>query len=96
LALTKDDIKRLAGLARLELTEFEKEEFTRELNGIFGFMEKLNKLDTTGVEPMGYAAPLCNVFRNDMIELSLGSNQALANGPDREGDFFKVPKILDD
>jgi len=94
LALTKDDIRRVAELARLELTGFEIEEFTRELNGIIGFMEKLKQLDTTGVEPMEYAAPLHNVFRGDLIEPSLGPEQVLANAPDRMGDFFKVPKIL--
>lgn len=94
MALTKDDIQRVALLARLELTEFEKEEFTRELNGIFGFMEKLKKLDTTDVKPMTCAAPLHNVFRGDLIEPSLGPDQVLANAPERVGGYFKVPKIL--
>lgn len=96
MALTKDDIGRVARLARLELTESEKEEFTQELNAVFGFMEKLKRLDTAGIKPMSNPVPLQNVFRADTVRPSLGTDNVLANAPDRMGNFFKVPKILED
>lgn len=96
MALTKDDIDHVAGLARLELTESEKEEFTRDLNAVFGLMEKLKRLDTAGIKPMSNPVSLQNVFRADTIRSSLGTDKVLANAPDRMGDFFKVPKILED
>lgn len=96
MALTKNDIEHVAALARLELTEPEKEEFTRDLNAVFGLMEKLKRLDTAGMKPMSNPVPLQNVFRADTIQPSLGTDKVLANAPDRMGDFFKVPKILED
>lgn len=94
--LTKADIEHVTGLARLKPTEFEKEEYARELNAVFDFVEKLKQADTTGVEPIFHVVPLRNAFRPDKIEPSLKPDQALANAPEREGDFFKVPKILED
>ena len=96
MALTKDDIDHVAGLARLELTESEKEEFTRDLNAVFGLMGKLKQLDTAGMKPMSNPVSLQNVFRADRSSSSLGTDKVLANAPDRMGGFFKVPKILED
>lgn len=96
MALTKTEVEYVAKLARLALTDEEKEEFTRQLNEILGFVEELNKLDTTGIEPTAHAIPVYNVFRADEVKPSLDPELALANAPDRTDNFFRVPKILED
>jgi len=96
MGLTKVEIERIARLARLELSEAEEEEFTRQINRILGFIERLNRVDTTGVEPTAHVVPLFNVFRPDQTEPSLDPEAALANAPERDGNFFKVPKVLED
>jgi aspartyl-tRNA(Asn)/glutamyl-tRNA(Gln) amidotransferase subunit C len=96
MSLTKAEVEHVARLARLELSENEKEEFTGQLNEILDFVEKLNKLDTANIEPTAHAIPVANVFRPDQVVTSLDSELALANAPDRIGDFFKVPKTLED
>ncbi len=93
--LTKAEVEHLAKLARLDLTETEKEEYIRHLNNFFYFVEKLNQANTTGVEPMAHAVPVHNVLRTDIIETSLNPNQVLVNAPDQLDNFFKVPKILE-
>jgi aspartyl-tRNA(Asn)/glutamyl-tRNA(Gln) amidotransferase subunit C len=96
MALTKDTVEHVARLARLELSEAEKEEFTLQLNEILTFVEELNQLDTTGIEPTAHAIPVNNVFRPDQVQPSLDPELVLANAPDRIGDFFKVPKTLEE
>jgi aspartyl-tRNA(Asn)/glutamyl-tRNA(Gln) amidotransferase subunit C len=80
----------------LELSEAEVEEFTGQLSAILEYMEKMNELDTTGVEPLAHCLPITNVFREDSVKKSIGVEKALANAPQRDEEFFKVPKILDD
>ncbi|TCL69985.1 aspartyl/glutamyl-tRNA(Asn/Gln) amidotransferase subunit C [Hydrogenispora ethanolica] len=94
--LTKTEVEHVARLARLELSEAEKEEFTGQLNEILNFVEELNQLDTQGIEPTAHAIPVTNVFRSDRVEPSLDPELALANAPDRIDNFFKVPKVLED
>ncbi len=96
MSLTKAEVEHVARLARLELSEDEKEEFTGQLNDILAFVEKLNTLDTSNIEPTAHALPVANVFRPDEVVPSLAPELALANAPDRIGDFFKVPKTLED
>ncbi len=95
MTLTKREIERVARLARLELTEAEKTEFTRELNRVLGWATKLDQLDTRGVGPMSHMVPVVNVLRSDRAEQSLDLEKALANAPERKDNFIKVPKILD-
>jgi aspartyl-tRNA(Asn)/glutamyl-tRNA(Gln) amidotransferase subunit C len=95
MSLTKAEVEHVARLARLELSESEKEEFTGQLNEILDFVEKLNKLDTSNIEPTAHAIPVTNVFRPDQVVPSLDLELALANAPDRIGNFFKVPKTLE-
>jgi len=83
-------------LSRLELTEAEVAEFTGQLSAILDYVEKMNELDTTGVEPLAHCLPISNVLRQDIVKESLGTEKVLANAPQRDEDFFKVPKILDD
>jgi len=88
--------RKVAKLSRLELTEAEIEEFTGQLSAILDYVEKMNDLDTTNVEPLAHCLPISNVLRQDRAKESLGTEKTLANAPQRDGDFFKVPKILDD
>jgi len=94
--IDREQVKKVAKLSRLQLTEAEVEEFTGQLSAILEYMEKLNELDTTNVEPLAHCLPITNVFRDDCVKESLGTEKTLANAPQRDGDFFKVPKILDD
>jgi aspartyl-tRNA(Asn)/glutamyl-tRNA(Gln) amidotransferase subunit C len=96
MSLTKQEVEHIARLARLELSDAEKEEYTGQLNEILRFVEKLNQLDTTGIEPTAHAIRIQNVFRKDEITPSMDPESALANAPDRIDNYFKVPKILED
>ncbi len=95
MSLTKTEVEHVARLARLELSETEKEEFTGQLNGILDFVEKLNKLDTSKIVPTAHAIPVTNVFRPDQVEQPMDPELVLANAPERIGDFFKVPKSIE-
>jgi aspartyl-tRNA(Asn)/glutamyl-tRNA(Gln) amidotransferase subunit C len=90
------EVRKVAKLARLELSEAEVEEFTGQLKAILDYVAKMNELDTEGVEPLAHCLPVSNVFRADYVKESLGTEETLANAPERDGEFFKVPKILDD
>jgi len=67
-----------------------------QLNGILGYIDKLRVLDTTGVEPTSHAVPLVNVMRDDATRPCLPPDEALANAPERSGQFFRVPKIIEE
>lgn len=92
--ITKADVEHVALLARLELTEEEKELYTKQLSDILKYAQKLNELDTEGVPPTAHVLPLKNVFREDKPGKHLEVEKALANAPDREDNFFRVPKIV--
>jgi aspartyl-tRNA(Asn)/glutamyl-tRNA(Gln) amidotransferase subunit C len=89
-------VRKVAKLARLELSEEEIEEFTVQLSAILDYVEKMNELDTADVEPLAHCLPISNVLRADSVKASLGTEKTLANAPQRDGEFFKVPKILDE
>jgi aspartyl-tRNA(Asn)/glutamyl-tRNA(Gln) amidotransferase subunit C len=89
-------VRKVAKLSRLELTEAEIEAFTGQLSAILDYVEKMNELNTESVEPLAHCLPINNVLREDRAKDSLGAEKALANAPQRDGNFFKVPKILDD
>ena len=92
--IDKKQVEYVANLARIALDEDEVEKFTGQLSKIIEYVEKLNELDTTGVEPMAHATGLANVFREDVPGESLPPEKALENAPDREGNFFRVPRIV--
>jgi len=94
--IDKEQVKKVAKLSRLQLTEAEAGEFTEQLSAILDYVEKLNELDTDNVEPLAHCLPISNVLREDVVKESLGTEKTLANAPQRDEDFFKVPKILDD
>jgi len=88
-------VRRVAQLARLELSDREIIQFSTQLSAIVDYIEKLNELNTDGVEPLAHCLPVCNVFRTDEVLPSLTQEQALANAPDAENGYFKVPKVLE-
>ena len=92
--LTLDDVKHVAKLARLALSDIELQRLTGQLESILDYVDQLRRADVSGVEPMAHALPLHNVLREDVIEPSLPLEQVLANAPDTDGPFFKVPKVL--
>ncbi|MFZ9023508.1 MAG: Asp-tRNA(Asn)/Glu-tRNA(Gln) amidotransferase subunit GatC [Planctomycetota bacterium] len=89
-------VRRVALLSRLELSDQEVSQFSTQLSAIFEYIEKLNELDTDTVEPLAHCLPIHNVLRDDVPRPSLSNDEALANAPEREDEYFKVPKILDD
>jgi aspartyl-tRNA(Asn)/glutamyl-tRNA(Gln) amidotransferase subunit C len=94
--INKSQVEKIAKLSRLKLTTQEVEEFTGQLSAIIDYVEKMNELDTAGVEPLAHCLPIHNVFRSDKPKESLGTEKVLSNAPQTDGDFFKVPKILDE
>ena len=93
--ISSREVEYVANLARLEITERETEKFTAQLNDILLYIDKLNELDTKGVEPMSHAIAVTNAFREDKIMNSIGTETSLANAPDGRGEFFRVPKVID-
>ena len=91
-----EQVKKVAKLARLDLTEDEIDQFTGQLGAILDYVAKMDELDTEHVEPLAHCLPVTNVFREDRPRQSLGTEAILANAPERDGPFFRVPKILDD
>ncbi len=89
------EIEAVARLARLGLTAGEKEKFGRQLNDVLLYMEKLDELPLEGVEPLAHVLPLKNVLREDEPRPGLEQDRALANAPDREDGFFKVPPVIE-
>jgi len=89
------DIKYIAHLARLSLTPAEEEQFAAQLAGILGYIEKLELLDVSGIEPTAHAVPLVNVLRADQVHPSLSNEDALRNAPAQANGLFIVPKIVE-
>ena len=93
--LSKEEIEHIAMLARLSLTEEEKELFGEQLSSILDYMEKLNELDTEHIEPTSHVLTLSNVMREDAPRDSIPREDALSNAPDRTDKFYRVPKIIE-
>jgi len=87
-------IERLAGLAKLKLSEDEVAEFQNDLSQILGFVEELKEVDLEGVEPLEYITANKNIVRADEAHLELDKEAALKNAPLHDSDYFKVPKVL--
>lgn len=91
--ITIKDVEHVAKLARLELNEEEKEKFSKQLGDILKYVEQMNEVDTTGVEPMSHAIPMVNVMREDVVVIENTKEELMANAPLKEDGFFRVPKI---
>jgi len=94
MALTRDEVLHVANLARLSLLPEEIELFTRQLNDILAYVEKLQELDTTGVPPLAHVIPVFNVLREDEVTSGLSREVALENAPAREEGAFVVPRVI--
>ena len=88
-------VEHVAQLARLALSDEEKQRLTEQLNAILTYMEQLNEVPTEGVEPTAHVLDLVNVFRDDTVRQTLSADAALANAPETAHDFFVVPRIVE-
>ncbi|MCQ6562580.1 Asp-tRNA(Asn)/Glu-tRNA(Gln) amidotransferase subunit GatC [Paenibacillus mendelii] len=95
MSITVKDVEHVANLARLELSEQEKEQLTGQLNAILKYAEKLGELDTDHVEPTSHVLPVTNVMRDDRVRESVSVETAMKNAPDEEDGQFKVPAVLE-
>lgn len=97
MALSLEEVRRIAALARLRLSPEEERTFAEQLSAILGYVEQLKELDVSGVEPMTHALAAGGEvpLRGDALQDSLPPGEALANAPAREGTYFKVPRIIE-
>ncbi|MGH7874562.1 MAG: Asp-tRNA(Asn)/Glu-tRNA(Gln) amidotransferase subunit GatC [Candidatus Binatia bacterium] len=93
--LSREEVARVAALARLRLTADEEAQMADQLGQILDYMDKLKILDTESVEPFSHAMEHANILREDRVTNQPDPDALLANAPDRDGRFFKVPKILE-
>ena len=94
MSVTKDDVKKIAKLARLEFSNSEIENYTTEMNKILGYVEKLKELDTQHVDPLSHPIEKNNVFRDDNVHISTPRESVMKNAPDKTSEHFKVPKVI--
>jgi aspartyl-tRNA(Asn)/glutamyl-tRNA(Gln) amidotransferase subunit C len=95
MSLTAEQVRWVAHLARLQLSAAELETMTRQLSAIIDYVNQLQQVNTDGVEPLAHPLPISNVFHEDEPAPSLPVDVALANAPERRGDFYGVPAVLD-
>ena len=91
--ITIKDVEHVAKLARLELTEDEKELYTKQLGDVLKYVDQMNEVDTSNVKPMTQVIDFVNVMREDKVVYEQTKEQLMANAPEEENGFFKVPKI---
>ncbi|MBN1256843.1 MAG: Asp-tRNA(Asn)/Glu-tRNA(Gln) amidotransferase subunit GatC [Planctomycetes bacterium] len=94
MAISREDVKYVAHLARLEISQEEEEMFCRQLGDILEYIDQLQEVEIAGVEPYISAAPTGNVFREDVVGESLSPEVATANAPEHDGAGFLVPKVV--
>ncbi|MGB4507911.1 MAG: Asp-tRNA(Asn)/Glu-tRNA(Gln) amidotransferase subunit GatC [Syntrophomonadaceae bacterium] len=94
MAISEKQVEQVAYLARLKITEQEKQLFAQQLTAILEYVEKLNELNTEQVEPLHHILPIYNVFRDDEVKPSVAREEILANAPLVEDGQFKVPRII--
>lgn len=92
--ITTETVDKIAALAKLEFSTDEKEKMAEDLSRIIGFMEKLNEIDTTNVEPLIYLSEERNVLRPDVVQQEISQDEALRNAPKKDSDYIKVPKVI--
>jgi len=94
--LTVDEVRHVAELAKLRLTEAEIKQYAGQLSAILEYAERLQDVDTSSVPPTPYILPLINIMRDDLTEPSLSNEEALANAPDSEAGFFRVRAVFEE
>ena len=93
--IDKETVEKVAHLARLELAEDEKQKMIADMNKILGFMDKLNEIDTSGIEPLVYMTNEINTVREDVIKQEITHDEALLNAPKHDKDYFLVAKVIE-
>jgi aspartyl-tRNA(Asn)/glutamyl-tRNA(Gln) amidotransferase subunit C len=94
MTIDKETVEKVAHLARLELAEDETEQMIADMSKILGFMDKLNEIDTTGVEPLVYMTDEINVLREDVVKQQITHQEALQNAPKHDDKYFLVAKVI--
>jgi aspartyl-tRNA(Asn)/glutamyl-tRNA(Gln) amidotransferase subunit C len=94
MTIDEQTVDKIAHLARLELNAGEKAEMIADMNKILGFMDKLNEVDTTGVEPLVYMTDEPNILREDVVKQVISTAEALENAPDHDNSHFLVAKVI--
>jgi aspartyl-tRNA(Asn)/glutamyl-tRNA(Gln) amidotransferase subunit C len=92
--ITEEDVRHVAKLSRLRVSDREVEQFTEQLSHVLEYVAKINELDLEGVEPMAHAMDMANVLREDVERAGMTPEKALENAPEQWPPFFKVPKVL--
>ena len=92
--ISEEDVRHVAKLSRLRLSDQEIHHFTEQLGAVLGYIDKLNELDVEGVEPMAHAMDMNNVLREDAEKAGITTADALRNAPAKDDGFFEVPKVL--
>jgi aspartyl-tRNA(Asn)/glutamyl-tRNA(Gln) amidotransferase subunit C len=96
MSVSKEDVLYVAHLARLELRDEEAEHLKEDMNKILGYMETLNELDTSDVEPLEHVIEITSTsFRKDVAEEPITHEEALKNAPDADSDYFRVPRVIE-
>ncbi|MBS3811230.1 MAG: Asp-tRNA(Asn)/Glu-tRNA(Gln) amidotransferase subunit GatC [Halanaerobiales bacterium] len=94
--INEEEVRYIADLASLKLSEKEVEMFSKQLSDIVDYVEKLDELDTEDIVPTAYTIPVKNVFREDKVKESLSLEKVLKNAPEKQADQFRVPKIIEE
>jgi len=95
MTIDKKTVDEIAHLARLEFEDAAKEEIINDMNRMLAFVDKLNELNTDGVEPLIYMNDDVDVMRDDVAKTTVTQQEALKNAPKKDSDYFKVPKVID-
>jgi aspartyl-tRNA(Asn)/glutamyl-tRNA(Gln) amidotransferase subunit C len=95
MAIDHNTVDKIATLAKLEFEGEAKDEMVKDLSRIIGFVEKLNELDTEGVEPLVYMTNEHTILREDEVKIDITQKEALLNAPKHDSDFFRVPKVVE-
>ncbi len=93
--IDKETLNKIAHLARLEFDEKDTDQMLKDMNGILAFVEKLNEVNTEGVEPLTTMSHEVNALREDEVRAHLPRDRALKNAPSHDAEYFRVPKVLD-
>ncbi len=95
MSVSRDDVRHVAQLARLDFSEEEEAQMADELSQILGYVDKLDELDTSGVPPMSHVLDVTNVFRDDEVEERIDRGQALEPAPETDDEHFLVPQVIE-
>jgi aspartyl-tRNA(Asn)/glutamyl-tRNA(Gln) amidotransferase subunit C len=95
MVIDKETVEKVANLARLELSEDEKQELIKDMSQILDFMAKLNEIDTTGVEPLVYMNDDVNTYREDVVKQTITTEEGLKNAPKHTDEYFLVAKVIE-